>query len=137
MLALDTNTISYYFRGDTQVVPRMHALPPAQLAVPSVVVYELRYGLMRLPPAAAQPRLEALSTFLLPLRVLDFDEACAQVAATLRARLEAEGRPIGPHDLLIAATALRHGAALVTRNVAEFSRVQGLEVVNWHDSPAR
>jgi tRNA(fMet)-specific endonuclease VapC len=47
--------------------------------------------------------------------------------------IEAAGQPIGPHDLLIAATALRHGAALVTRNVAEFSRVPGLEVVNWHD----
>ncbi len=135
MLALDTNTISYYFRGDAQVVPRLHALPPAQLGVPSVVVYELRHGLMRLPPAAAQPRLEALSKFLGPLRVLDFDQACAQVAAALRARLEAQGTPIGPHDVLIAATALRHGAALVTRNVSEFSRVQGLQVVNWHDSP--
>ena len=60
MFALDTNTISYYFRGDPQVVPRMHALPPARVGVPSVVVYELRYGLMRLAPAAAQSRLEAL-----------------------------------------------------------------------------
>ena len=135
MFALDTNTISYYFRGDPQVVPRIHALPPARLTVPSVVVYELRYGLMRLPPAAAQPRMNALDRFLSALAVLDFDEACARVAATLRARLEAEGQPIGPHDLLIAATALRHGTALVTRNVAEFSRVHGLEVVNWHDAP--
>jgi tRNA(fMet)-specific endonuclease VapC len=133
VFALDTNTVSYYFRGDPQVVPRMHALPPARLLVPSVVVYELRYGLLRLPPAAAQPRLEALDTFLEALQVLDFDEGCAQVAASLRVHLEGAGSPIGPHDLLIAATALRHRAALVTRNVAEFSRVPGLEVVNWHD----
>ena len=113
-------------------MPRLQALPPSQVALPSVVLYELRYGLMRLPEAAAQPRLEALSRFIAPLAVLDFDDACAQVAAALRARLEAEGRPIGPHDTLIAATALRHGAALVTRNVEEFSRVQGLEVLNWH-----
>jgi tRNA(fMet)-specific endonuclease VapC len=58
------------------------------------------------------------------------------VAASIRSRLESEGRPIGPHDTLIAATALRHGAALVTRNVEEFSRVQGLEVLNWHDPAA-
>jgi tRNA(fMet)-specific endonuclease VapC len=63
---------------------------------------------------------------------LDFDDACSQVAATLRARLESEGCPIGAYDTLIAATALRHGAALVTRNVAEFSRVQGLELIDWH-----
>lgn len=136
MLALDTNTVSYYFRGDPAVVPRIQTLPPSQLALPSVVLYELRYGLMRLPPAVAQPRLEALSRFAAPLAVLDFDEGCAQVAAAVRAQLESQGRPIGPHDLLIAATALRHGAALVTRNAAEFSRIQGLEVVNWHGTAA-
>jgi len=136
VFALDTNTISHCFRGDPQVVPRVHALPPARLVVSSVAVCELRYGLMRMPPAAAQSRLEALDTFLAALRVLDFDEACARAAAALRVRLEAAGQPIGPYDLLIAATALRHGAALVTRNVAEFSKVQGLEVVNWHDGSA-
>ena len=52
MLVLDSNTISYYFRGDAQVVPRMQALPPAELGVPAIVEYELRYGLLRLPPEA-------------------------------------------------------------------------------------
>lgn len=47
MLALDTNTVSHYFRGDPAVVPRLQALPPSQVALPSVVLYELRYGLMR------------------------------------------------------------------------------------------
>lgn len=133
MFALDTNTISYYFRGTASVVSRMQAMPPALLTVPSVVAYELRYGLMRLPPEAAKPRLEALAQLLGALRVLEFDDACAQAAAVLRAQLEARGMPIGPHDVLIAATALRHGAALVTRDISEFSRVQGLQVVNWHD----
>jgi len=40
--------------------------------------------------------------------------------------------PIGPHDLLIAATALPHIATLVTRNTREFSRVAGLALVDWH-----
>ena len=75
MLALDANTISYFFRGDPLVVQRMCATTPAQLAVPSVVVYELRYGLLRLPEAAARPRLDALAKFLQPLQVLDFANA--------------------------------------------------------------
>ena len=53
-------------------------------------------------------------------------------AARLRADLEALGTPIGPHDVLIAATALRHQSTLVTRNVREFSRVPGLQWLNWH-----
>ncbi len=134
MLVLDSNTISYYFRGDPQVVPRLQILRPADLGVPAIVEYELRYGLLRLPPTAAAPRLAALAQFLLPMQLLPFDSECAAQAARIRAELEAVGTPIGPHDTLIAATALRYQATLVTRNVREFSRVPGLQWLNWHEA---
>jgi tRNA(fMet)-specific endonuclease VapC len=133
MLILDSNTISYYFRGDPQVVPRLQALRPAELGVPAIVEYELRYGLQRLPSAAATQRLAALAQLLQPMQLLPFDSECAAHAARIRVTLEAAGTPIGPHDTLIAATALRHQATLVTRNVREFSRVPGLLWLNWHD----
>ncbi len=133
MLILDTNTISYYFRGDPKVVPRLQAIRPADLAVPAIVQYELRYGLLRLPPALAEPRLRAVTQLLQPMQVLPFDSECAAVAARIRVELEAVGKPIGPHDVLIAATALRYQANLITRNVSEFSRVSGLICTNWHD----
>lgn len=134
MLILDSNTISYYFRGDPQVVPRLQALRPADLGVPAIVEYELRYGLLRLPPEAAAPRLTALAQLLQPMQRLPFDSECATQAARIRADLEAAGTPIGPHDTLIAATALRYQSTLVTRNVREFSRVAGLQCLNWHDA---
>ena len=133
MLVLESNTISYYFRGDPFVVPRLQALKPSEIGVPAVVAYELRYGLLRLPAAAAEPRLAALDALLTPVQMLAFDQACASIAARLRVELEALGTPIGPHDVMIAATALRHHAPLVTRNVSEFNRVAGLQVVNWHE----
>jgi tRNA(fMet)-specific endonuclease VapC len=133
MLLLDSNTISYYFRGDPQVVPRLRALSPADIGVPAIVEYELRYGLMRLPAEAAHPRLAALTALLRPLQILPFDSECAAQAARIRVELEAAGTPIGPHDTLIAATALRHQATLITRNGREFSRVTGLQWLNWHD----
>jgi tRNA(fMet)-specific endonuclease VapC len=132
MLILDSNTISYYFRGDPQVVPRLQALSPADVAVPAIVEYELRYGLLRLPPEASDPRLAALAALLRPIRMLPFDSECAVQAARIRAEMEAQGQPIGPHDTLIAATVLRHQATLVTRNVHEFGRVPGLLCLNWH-----
>jgi tRNA(fMet)-specific endonuclease VapC len=134
MQVLDNNTISYYFRGDPQVVLRMQALRPSDLGVPAIVEYELRYGLMRLPADPAAARLAALAQFLLPMQLLPFDSECAVHAARLRVELEAVGTPIGPHDTLIAATALRYQATLVTRNVREFSRVPGLQWLNWHDA---
>lgn len=134
MLILDSNTISYYFRGDPQVVPRLQALSPGDIGVPAIVEYELRYGILRLPPAVAEPRLAALAALLMPMQTLSFDSECAVQAARLRAELEAAGTPIGPHDTLIAATALRYQATLVTRNVREFSRVPGLQWLNWHEA---
>lgn len=134
MLILDSNTISYYFRGDPEVVARMQALRPADLGVPAIVEYELRYGLLRLPIGAATQRLTALAQLLRPMQLLPFDSECAFHASRLRVALETVGTPIGPHDILIAATALRHQATLVTRNVREFSRVEGLQWMNWHQS---
>ena len=85
-----------------------------------------------MPAGSREPRLKALDAFLWPLVLLPFDAAAATVAAKLRAELEAKGTPIGPHDLLIAATVLANGATLVTRNVGEFGRVEGLALENWH-----
>lgn len=133
MLVLDTNTISYYFRGDPQVVARLQALRPADIGVPAIVEFELRYGLLRLPDVAAAPRLAALAQLLRPMIMLPFDSECAAQAARLRVELEVAGTPIGPHDTLIAATAVRYQATLVTRNVREFSRVPGLQWLNWHE----
>ena len=84
------------------------------------------------PAVADAPRLAALAQLLQPMQLLPFDSACAQHAAHIRATLEAAGTPIGPHDTLIAATALRHQATLVARNESEFLHVTGLHWVNWH-----
>jgi tRNA(fMet)-specific endonuclease VapC len=64
--------------------------------------------------------------------ILPFGEAEARAAARIRADLETVGKPIGPHDVLIAATALAHGATLVTRNLRESRRVKGLLVEDWY-----
>ena len=79
----------------------------------------------------------ALAQLLRPLQMLPFDSECAAHAARIRVALEAIGKPIGAHDTLIAATALRHQATLVTRNAKEFSRVPGLLWVNWHASTSQ
>jgi tRNA(fMet)-specific endonuclease VapC len=132
VLVLDTNTVSYYLRGDPQVVPRLHALEPGEAGIPAIVEYELRYGFARMPTQNRQ-HLGGLLAVLRALRALPFDSACAEHAAAIRAELEAAGTPIGPHDVLIAATARRNGGELVTRNVREFARVPGLRLRNWHE----
>jgi tRNA(fMet)-specific endonuclease VapC len=66
------------------------------------------------------------------VNILPFDEAQAKCAATVRATLERQGKPIGPQDVLIAATALANQGVLVTHNTGEFSRVAGLDLEDWY-----
>jgi tRNA(fMet)-specific endonuclease VapC len=49
----------------------------------------------------------------------------------LNAQLEQSGNPLADADLLVAATALETCAHLVTGNTKHFSRIDGLNLVNW------
>jgi tRNA(fMet)-specific endonuclease VapC len=102
----------------------------AAIAVSSIVLYELWYGVAR--SARRRENAERLRVFLSGgIAVSAFAEEHAMTAGELRATLEAAGTPIGPYDLLIAAQALRSGATLVTANVSEFARVPGLRWQDW------
>jgi len=138
MYLLDTNTLSYVARGEGGVGARMLSMKRDAVAVPAVVAYELRYGLARLDPSRPITRTltENVGSLLAALRIVAFDDECAAAAAALRADLERAGTPLGPTDILIAATALATRAVLVTRNTREFGRVRGLMLEDWFDPKA-
>lgn len=127
--ALDTNTLIYYFKGMGDVSTYLLAQLPTSIYIPVIVLYELETGLLK--SDSPQKRRQQLQELLSVVEALPFDEKVAQVAAQVRADLEKRGKPIGPLDVLIAGTALANGCTLVTRNLAEFERVQGLSVENW------
>jgi len=131
MYALDTNTVLDYFKGKGGVGAKLLAVPPGEIALPAVAAYEVWIGVLG--SQNSQRRQAEYERFLSMIEVLPFDAAAGRRAAELRMALERKGDAIGPMDTLIAATALAHGATLVTRNVREFGRVPGLTVVNWHD----
>ncbi|BDV38754.1 hypothetical protein DSM21852_20070 [Methylocystis bryophila] len=93
-----------------------------------VVAAELRYGCVK----AGSTRLaEAVEKLLAEIDLLPFEVPADAEYGRLRARLEQQGKTIGSNDLLIAAHALAIDATIVTANVSEFSRVEGLRVENW------
>lgn len=106
------------------------ATPPSQVVVPAIVLYELDVGIAK--STAPQKRQAQLAELLRVVRVLPFDNQAAFASAQIRAKLEATGVPIGPLDTLIAGSALAVGATLVSHNLREFSRVPGLQVVDWY-----
>jgi len=130
VFALDTNTLIYFFKGVGRVSDHLLATPPGQIMVPSVVLFELEVGIKK--SESPTKRRKQLEEFLAVVTVQSFGSVEVQTAATIRADLEKRGKPIGPLDTLIAATALAYKAALVTHNTREFKRVPRLEVVDWY-----
>lgn len=128
--ALDTNTVIDYLRGNGRVAERFLATPPQEVGLPAVVLYELEFGAEK--SSASARRRSQLTELVRALTLLPFGAEEAKVAARIRADLETQGLPIGPHDVLIAATALAGGAILVTHNTEELARVQGLRLEDWY-----
>jgi tRNA(fMet)-specific endonuclease VapC len=98
----------------------------------SEVKAEFLYGARR--SGRPEANLELLRRFFEPFASLPFDDRCADEYGRLRLELERVGRPIGPNDLLIAATARAHDLVLVSRNTKEFQRVPGLRLESWERS---
>ncbi len=130
MFVLDTNTLIYYFKGMGNVADNLLQYPPRDIAIPSIVLYELETGLAKsAAPEKRRQQLEAL-TGLLAILPLGAEEA--KTSTMIRASLEAEGSPMGPMDTLIAGTSLTHHGTLVTHNTKEFSCVDGLQITDWY-----
>jgi tRNA(fMet)-specific endonuclease VapC len=133
MYLLDTNACIRVLNGSSgPLVARMRSHAPSEIRISSVTRAELLYGARR--SARVAENLRLLAAFFAPLVSLPFDDASAEQYGALRASLAAVGRPIGPNDLLIAATALAHDLTLVTHNLREFSRITGLKIEDWEQA---
>ncbi len=112
-----------------QIQQRMIKLRPYQIKIPSVVKAELLLGALKSDHPKKTGRV--VNNFIEPFEIVPFDDSAAKVYARIRADLERIGKPIGPNDLIVAATAIAQGATLVTHNTKEFSRINSLKIVDW------
>jgi len=126
---LDTNIISDLVRNpEGRPTRRVDELDDGAVCTSIIVVAEIRYGLAR----RRSPRLaRQMEEVLAAMEILPFEPPADSVYGELRARLEATGTLIGANDLFIAAHAKALNLTLVTDNVREFGRVDGLQVENW------
>ena len=130
MYLLDTNACIRILNGTSPpLIEHLRAVPRSLVRLSSVVKAELLYGARKSTRMAENLRL--LERFFDTIASLPFDDSCAEDYGLLRDELDRAGTPIGPNDLLIAATARAHSAILVTHNVREFSRVAELRIEDW------
>jgi tRNA(fMet)-specific endonuclease VapC len=131
---LDTNTVSFIFKGNEAVLRRLSSIPMAQVAISAVTEGELRLGLARRPEATRLR--QTVEEFLLRVAILPWDSEAAQQYGRLRAGLEELGQPMGNLDTMIAAHALSAGAVLVTNDKA-FTRIKKLKIDDWTTGPQK
>jgi tRNA(fMet)-specific endonuclease VapC len=126
---LDTNIVSELARNPQGMVARrIGQVGPDAICVSIISAAELRYGCAK----KGSPKLLAqIEAILESVPVLALEVPADAEYGSIRAELEAAGKPIGPNDLIIAAHANAIGAILVTANTGEFQRVRSLTVENW------
>ena len=129
MYILDTNTLIYFFKGLGRVSEILLGIPPKEIFIPAIVIYELEVGIGKSNFPAK--RIKQLKELTSTIKVLPFTADAAKYSAQIRVQLEKKGTSIGPFDTLIAGTALAYKSILVTHNTREFARVPKLEIVDW------
>lgn len=127
---LDTNICIYIIRHHPpQVIDRLKACGIGDVAVSSITLAELEYGIAK--SSRPEQNREALLSFITPLEIIPFDDHAALHYGEIRAGLERSGQGIGGMDTLIAAHARSIPLTLVTNNAREFERVPHLLVEDW------
>ena len=126
---LDTNLCIRVLRHRPDGLRERFNASAPDLSISTIVLTELLHGAAK----SARPdhnRIE-VRRFASRLEVLAFDADAADHAADIRAALERQGRAIGGYDLLIAGHARSRGLIVVTGNLGEFNRVDGLRCEDW------
>jgi tRNA(fMet)-specific endonuclease VapC len=126
---LATNIVIYTMKNRPEQVRSYFKAQQGRIGISSVTLGELVFGAEH--SQQVERNLADIEALTARLEVLPFDDAAAYHFGQIRAELYRIGRPIGPYDMMIAGHARACGLKLVTNNVKEFKRVQGLIIENW------
>ena len=131
---LDTNLCIRVLRDRPQGLRERFNENADALSISTIVLNELLYGAEK--SARPEHNRREVERFAARLEVLPFDVNAAGHAAEIRAVLERRGQMIGSYDLLIAGHARSRGLVVVTGNLGEFNRVDGLRCEDWSPTDA-
>lgn len=127
---LDTDICIYLLKKkQAKLIEKIASISCGEIGITSVTFAEFHYGVQK--SRYQHQNLLALTNFIAPFAIVDFDANAAIEYAVIRADLECKGKKIGYNDLLIASIAKSSRLTLVTNNTREFKRVANLRVENW------
>ncbi|MGI2903213.1 type II toxin-antitoxin system VapC family toxin [Tolypothrix sp. VBCCA 56010] len=139
MYLLDTDTLTYLYAGNANVIARLKALENSEVGITIITKAEMLRGRIEYLLKAetgesllrAQELLFRTEELLAELLIVPISQSAADEFERLR--IVSKLRKIGRADLLIASISLANRATLVTRNIRHFKQIPGLRVVNWVD----
>ena len=128
VILLDTNIVSFIFKGDSRAKEYAPHLQGKRLAISFMTVAEL-YQWATIRKWGSQRIKQLEQTLMSNYTVLSFDIALCQKWGEIRAKRRAMGKPISPEDAWVAATALQHDLPLVTHNPKDFEGIPSLVII--------
>ncbi len=126
-MILDTDTISYYLRGDKSVQKKF-LTHRHELASTAINYSELIFGLKQKDNKNLFPKVELMFD---NINVYSFDKKSAMVFGHLKSLLAKNGKIVADMDLMIASIAIANDEVLISNNLKHFDKIEGLEVESW------
>ena len=127
---LDANICIFHMRHPLSILAdRINSIEPERIKIPAIVKGELLVGAEK--SKRQDETFSETFAFCRPYEIVPFDDSMVLTYARIRAALELKGQKIGANDTVIAATVLAKNGILVTNNVKEFGRIDGLNIEDW------
>lgn len=125
---LDTNICIYYLKGQYGLDRKIEKAKPENCFISEVTIAELKFGAEN--GESREKNRKIVDDFISKFTIIPIFTSL-DIYAKEKARLRKKGLPLDDFDLLIGATAISNGLTLVTRNVTDFERLEGIEMENW------
>lgn len=127
---LDTNVCIHFMNGTSKnIKEKIFNSLNLDIYLCSIVKAELYYGALK--SNMVEKNIKRLDDFVSYFSSYHFDDSCVPEYGKIRATLSKKGMLIGPYDMQIASIAISNNLTLVTHNIREFSRIDGLLLEDW------
>ena len=125
---LDSNICIHFFRGKFNILDKLNEVGIENCAISEITLAELVFGAEKSSDPAKNH--ELIEKFISQLTIFPIFDSI-QIYAKEKARLQSEGSIISDFDLFIGCTSLANDLIMVTENIKEFERLQGIKIENW------
>jgi tRNA(fMet)-specific endonuclease VapC len=125
---LDTNICVYFLKGQFDLDKRIEKAETENCFVSEITIAELKFGAEN--SEKKEKNRKTVDEFVRKFTILPIFNSL-DVYAKEKSRLRKKGLLLDDFDLLIGATAISNNLILVTRNISDFARLEGISIENW------